>query len=282
MATMEFEREIAEVRAIKRFGEGLGLVFNGAFNEHNGVAESYRIYWVYGSCKDRIEPVTGDGDGRPHESFMDEGVAERQVKQLRSWDYDVLCKGGSVSGSDSCPISRSLLAYSLIDRVGALLHEGTHISLREWGANMPYCLEEAVCTYIGHVGALEFLEGCYADLIEGVRAEIRDWLRFVGFVNRHYQGLSAFYDHMGRENRDVAWQPVLEEAKVLKKECGPRGIGRLYPNGVNNAFFVRSRNYTQCTPLVWRMFGDEGISVRDYLANPHGINERLKERIRKA
>ena len=84
---MAYEKELEEVRRIKRFGEELGLDFRGSFEEVD-LSEGKKSYWVYASLKDKLESVIMDR-GKP---YKDTGVletAEGWAKEFEDGGHDV-------------------------------------------------------------------------------------------------------------------------------------------------------------------------------------------------
>lgn len=253
----DLEKKLEQIKEIKQFGEDLGLYFNKSFSKVDLSKSSF--YLVYASYKDSIESVTT----KPFEFFENNKEAEKRAKELEKAGYDVHLFYASAHAVKDCQITKSLLKETYAWKTSVILHEGFHLYLQFKKIKLPLSLEEAIASYIGYNGAIEFFKD-NPNLLKKAQEQMDWWLRYAEFINRNYNLLSECYKQNG--NREEIFSKAQEEAERINAPYKP-----------NNAYFLRNIDYTKHTDLVWQILRKH--SIKEYLANIDRINSILKRHI---
>jgi len=284
----EFEEDIAEVKAIREFGESLGFDYGTAFTELD-LSRKHPALFLYASLKYRIHSaVPGWTTEKPYEAYEgNKEFAMSRSAELMESGYDVLVFEAELHGAKHCPITRSLLECQSVRKQNGILHEGFHMFLTFHQIYLPYPLEEAIACYIGSAGSLEYCKAHNTGLIEAANIGIRDWRLFSDFVNRNCALLEEFYKEVAgdyaaiqgftEETRRPMLEKIRSEAQDLKSRCDTDAVVYRLSADINNAFFLRYIDYTKFYPLVWEMFEADQVSIQDYLSNPEPMNKKLKK-----
>lgn len=265
------EERIAEVKRIKRFGEKeLGLEFGGAFRRVETDKPATR-YFLYASYKDRIEtPRLGNWPGNiPYKPYKRKDSALRRAKRLREQGFDTYLLKTGIYADDDSPISQKML---LEERTGIraswILHEGMHLThdLKKWG--LPYILDEHIASYVGYNGARLYLEKHRPEEVPDAQGNYLWVKRFARFINRYTKLLTECYE------RGDCSDEIMAKAKnaALRLDLSDEVSS---PDELNNAFFVRYKDYVKHADVVWEIL--DGIDLKDYIANPDSTNALLLE-----
>lgn len=278
LSEADLEERIAEVKAIKRFGEeNLGLEYGNAF-QYVDFQMPREFYWLYACQKDRLEwPILGGmAFNRPYIHYKHKSSAQRRAKKLEDEGLDTHIFAGEAMGRSDCPITTSLLEANTIRKASTILHEGFHIYRHKRAVEttpstiwvVPYHLEEAIASYTGFKGARLYCEKNNPELVDEAECEEEWWLKYAEFINRYHTELKECYERAG--NR--------EEILARAKEEGEENhlFHNLQPN---NAYFLRMIDYAKSTPLVWEAL--DGVDLKEYLADPDEIHAYLLEQIGK-
>ena len=279
MDDANLEERIAEVEAIKRFGEEeLGLLYGQAFTRVD--IEPHRpgaLYWLYASPKDKIAvpELRGWNKNRPYKFYTHKSSARRCQNALDAEGYDTFIYEATASSNINRPMTRSLLQAELHNRARTIFHEGFHITKevrdlvdeleggpRPW--RIPYRLNEAIATVGGRMALQLYAKTSRQDLIEDAECGLEWWFKYAGFINRYHDHLTECYERGG--DREEIFTRATGEAKILGFEFTP-----------NNAFLFRAIDYTRDTPLVWEALQD--LELCDYIADPSEIHAHLLEEI---
>ncbi len=277
----DLEERLAQIADIRRFGEEeFGLEFGGAF-ERVELDTPGMTYWLYASPKEGLriaDPEQCDA-GYPFELYMDrEEVMERE-KELQEHGFDTHLFEAGVYGSSECPITRALLMNERpAVRANDILHEGLHITqnLREW--DLPYSLDEHIATYTGLNGALAYARKHLPEAVDDAQWNLTWWKEFAQSVNHYDRALTECYDRIGGSRNLFAAAAAKLSAHLIRAQAGRELRGRLhYPGELNNAFFLRHRDYTQHTGAVWGIL--DTVDLGEYIRDPDSVNALLLERI---
>ena len=277
----DLEERIAQVRDIRRFGEEeLGLEFGGAF-ERVELDTPGLAYWVYASPKDGLEvaePEQCDA-GYPFESFSDRDEAMEREKALRERGFDTHLFESCAYGSTECQITKELLMEGRpAVRASDILHEGLHITQDLRGWDLPYTLDEHVATYTGLNGALAYVRKNLPDAVTDAERNIRWWKEFAGFIKHYDSILTECYRQADGSRNPLLTAAHKLRAHVIRAHAGREMRARLHHSDkLNNAFFLRQRDYTQHTDEVWETLG--AVDLGEYISNPDSTNALLLERI---
>lgn len=273
MDDADLEKRIAEVKHIKRFGEEeLGLKFGKAFKRVE-TDKPVTLYFLYASYKDRIETprLRNWPENIPYKPYKRKDSALRGAKRLREQGFDTYLLKAEIYADADCPISQKLL---LEERTGIraswILHEGMHLThdLKKWG--LPYILDEHIASYVGDKGARLYLEKHKPEDVPEMQGYSLWWRKVARFVNRYTRLLTECYERGGCP--DALWAKARKAAQRLDLSDEVSS-----PDELNNAFFVRYRDYVKHADVVWKVL--DGVDLRDYIANPDSINARLLEMI---
>lgn len=266
----DLEKKIGEIKRIKEFGEELGLYFGENFKRVDLSDTLFCFIWA--SYKDNLEPVFGYDE--LYECYDDDREsAEERARELKEIGYDVyLCDvsaqgpietdGVSANDSESCPITKALLEEPPEEMASTVLHESFHFYIEARGLYLPLNLNEAIATYIGFKGAIEFYRD-NPELLREAGKQMDDWMHFVEFVNMYYDLLTDCY-----EKGILSKEKILAGANRDAKELG-------IEDEVNNAFFLYAYTYTRNAGIVFETM--EKQSIKKYLKNPREINSFLLE-----
>jgi len=314
----DLEERIGEVKAIKRFGEDeLGLRFGEQIFSEIKLDGQPFFYSVYASHTDRIEsafyrritrlpsrlgkflsrhpllkeippltaklPLLSQKIKLPYEEYdTDKDAAEERKRELQEKGLDVLLFAGEGYGGTDCPIVRSTLEAEPARKAYIVLHEGFHLHswrhMKDGGVEIPIELEEPLGNYVGMQGATEYFREHNPELVDDGRQQYEEWSLIAEFVVRYHERLSECYSKKGKEREEIL-REAREEAARLKDECTIPWIRKRLSSDINNAFFLRYITYSKHHSLVNETL--EGVSLKDYLANPDKINAFLLERITK-
>ena len=268
LSEADLEERIAEVKEIKRFGEEeLGLQFGDIFTEVDIEERSPKaFYWLYASLKDEItvpklKRWTKD---RPYRFYRSKSSARRRQKKLEEQGFDTHLYEGEAYGREDCPITRGLLETRLTRRADVILHEGFHIThdKREW--DLPSDVEESAASYIGKQGALLYVSQHAPEHIQDAKDDIEWRKQWAQFVNTYYAELNECYEKGG--DREEILARAENEAGELRIAFNP-----------NNAYFVRARDYTLRSDIVWGTL--DTMALKDYITNPDETHALILEKI---
>lgn len=267
------EERIAEVKRIKRFGEReLGLKFGRAFTRVE-TDKPATLYFLYASYKDRIEaPRLRNWPERiPYKPYKRRDSALRRAKRLREQGFDTYLLRAEIYAAADSPIFPKILREERTEtRAHWILHEGMHLThnLKRW--NLPYSLDEHIASYVGDKGARLYVEKHKPEAVPDAQEDNLWGRRFARFVNRYTRLLTECYEQGGCP--DEIWAKAKKAAQRLDLSDEVSS-----PDELNNAFFVRYRDYVRHAERVWEIL--DGVDLRDYIANPDEINAFLLERI---
>lgn len=269
MDDKDLEEKIAEVKAIKRFGEEeLGLEYGEAFTRVElNPPSPMAAYWVYASPKDEISVLDLNdlAENKPYISFFDKEATLTRKRELEAEGFDTYLFSAEVYGGlDDCPILPALLKQPLHHRAFDILHEGFHILHQKKGWNLPYCLEEPIASYVGFIGAYKFLQSTSPSEVPILLNQIKRHGEWTRLINKHTKELCECYEQGGCPDE------ILESL-----QWRARGFG--VHDKINNAFILRQMDYRKNAPLIWETL--KGTDLREYIANPDEINAFLLERI---
>lgn len=276
MDNKTLEHKIKEVKEVKRFGESeLGLNFGKAFSRLD-ISKTQHFYWVYASPKNKLHPMRSS-DGASYNKFRhNKKDAEIFLKKLEKEGYDVLLFEAEAAGFKECQITKGLLKLPHAELTWIVLHEGFHIHSDINGIKIPYKLEEAICNYIGFNGAIEFFKKYNPSLLPEALAEKNDYASFFKLCLKYYTELSECYEKGGKKREEIL-SSARKEFNALKKSCKSRAIKDRCSLPINNAFFVRYRDYTEVNEPVEKFL--KKYSIPHYLMNINKINSSLKKEI---
>lgn len=265
----EYLEQIAEIEAAKKFGEKIGLIFDGAFSKVD-LSEHNSFFSVTAAFRNEMKIAFYSQD-TPYQLYSRKEYALQKAEILNR-KYDVLVGELEAVGSSSCQISRSLLEADPERRLYVVLHEALHIFIRHNKINIPLCLEEPIGDYVAYKAALEFCVN-NQELADKIVAAENDFKKFCAFINKYFKKLSEYYQQGGKE-RERIFREAREEAKTSSTDLR---VNRQLKYGarVNNAYFLNSIDYTRHDALVSEVFEREKTSVQEYLANPEKINKIL-------
>lgn len=269
--TVEFDKDryehidqvVEEISEIKEFGEELGLVFNGAFSSVD--LQEKEVFYVYASRKFRIESGIGLGRaGRPWKILPTQTEVDEFIHTHEENEFDWFVYPTTIHARKKLPISKELLeVHSPTRRSLCILHEGFHFYRSHRQLEMPYRLEEALCTYVGWKGTVEFFAR-KKSLLATIAKEndLEQLLRESNFVNKYLKSLTDNYEReLGKRDE------ILEQAR----EENP--FENIPSEQINNAFFLLIRDYCEFFPLVYSKMKD--VSLKSYLDNPQSITNEL-------
>ncbi len=303
------EERVAEIQAMKRFGEGVGLNFGEEMFSEVQRGEQPSFYWLYASHKDRIEsalfwtrsalpyaicaflaryPLVRhiprlflQRVSMEYEMFDSQKLdAEARARELEDKGLDVLLFEAEAYGGPECPLTLSVLEAEPARRAYVVFHEGLHVHIRKhWdkgGANIPPELEEPLADYFGTTLASRYFEEHAPESIGAARLQSQDVATFFDFVVAYHDRLSECYARGGKA-REAILAEAREEALRLRGGCETAWVKDRFSSPINNAFFLRYITYSKHRPLVGTAL--ESVSISDYLKDPDTVNTILLERI---
>lgn len=265
----EYLEQIAEIEAAKKFGEKIGLIFDGAFSEVD-LSQHNSFFSVTAAFRNEMKIAYYSRD-TPYQIYSRKEYALQKAEILNR-KYDVLVGESEAVGSSSCQISRSLLEAEPERRIYVVLHEAFHIFIRHKKIKIPLCLEEPIGDYVAYKAALEFCVN-NPEITDKIVTWQNDWEKFCAFINKYFNKLSEHYKQ-GCSGRERIFREAREEARTSDTDLR---VNRQLKYGarVNNAYFLSNIDYTRHDALVSEVFEREKTSVQEYLANPEKINKIL-------
>lgn len=255
--------KIAFVKSIKEFGENrLGLYFDGSFEKTS--LENPTANWLYVARPDALESAL------PEEAvfmfFWNITKARRAATRYRKKGMHTYLYSAEAHGGRMCPITPSLLEADPCRQAYVVLHEGWHATLRAEKIRMPYALEEATGRVVGVAGAVEFAKFIRnSEMEKRAERQAAAWMELARFVNRSCKKLERAYGNNSPVKRLLG--SLRKEAFLLRDKIESRWEKEELTREMNNAFFMRYRDYTLHYPLalrVWKKKGSLPAAMREY------------------
>lgn len=255
-ASEEIRAKLTLIREVKAFGEqAIGLKHTSNYQDVVALDRDAVSYVVSAAPKDRLEaftwwfPIIGDV---PYKGFFDRKDAEALQAELEAQGYDTILRGVpafSTLGWLPDPVYSPFLKYDIPTLSNIIIHETTHATLFLSGQAS---FNEGFATFVGNLGAQEFLKKKYGEDSEAYRqakAAATDNVVFTEFVQALSAKLDALYQsELPRERKLAERERVFAWAgEVFEQEYQPRMQGhqfRHFPKGkLNNASLISYRTY---------------------------------------
>jgi hypothetical protein len=241
------------VRAAVEFGErSLGLLFDGSFKKY--APDFKTANWLYVSYPHALSSALPQAA-----AFLFDWNTRRIAAAERRWMgrgmHTYLYKAEAHGGS-KCPITPALLGARPARQFYVILHEAWHSTLRLKGVRIPYPLEEATGRAVGVRGAVEFAKSRRdRALIEETENQARDWGALAAFINKHSRSLDRLYSsNAGRSEVGKEFGEIESSARALREKTASPWEKEELTRKMNNAFFLRYRDYTKYYPLALKVF----------------------------
>ncbi len=158
------------------------------------------LYNISACRKDRLEayvwwfPIVGSME---YIGFFDEGQAQRYADSLERQGWDVFMyppAGYSTIGWFTDPLfSAALDSYDAIGLTDLVIHEFTHNTAYKQGDSV---FNESLATFVGHTGALHYLEQRFGEGNEFLQIAVERWADanlYADFWLALYQALQTLY-----------------------------------------------------------------------------------------
>ena len=267
-----------ETEKIRRFGEKrMGLEMSRNYTSFVKLDRNYLVTVVSAARPTSFErkgwwfPVVGEV---PYKGFYRERKAARLAEGLREKGWETLLRrvdAFSSLGYFRDPLYSFMFDYHQERLANLLLHEMVHATI--WIAD-DAPLNEAMATFLGDRGALEYLAETYGEesevYREGVlRQEESD--RFVAFMRELTVRLEGLYD------RELPEQEVLErKGQIIEEERERFRMSyeewfssdryRFFlEREINNAYVDLFRTYNEDIALIESLYEREGRDLRRLL-----------------
>ncbi|OHA05161.1 MAG: hypothetical protein A2934_04350 [Candidatus Sungbacteria bacterium RIFCSPLOWO2_01_FULL_47_10] len=255
ISVAEAEERVSFIKKVKEFGEKrIGLNFCGSFETYN--PNPKYPYWLYVSDRDGVNNVLK----HPYIGSMgNERMMVTMAKSFEVLGYDAYLFTAEAWGGGMCPILPRLIHAPPERQVYVVLHEGWHCTSWNFGRTHPYAFEEAAGIVIGAFGSMLFAKE-YGDknLEHSIERFISSGFGFYDWINASCRAIrdmymSAAFDSVTEEDKEMMRKSIFAR---LWKESGQfrewvRPIARAhFSQPINNAFFVRYRNYSTYQKLM--------------------------------
>jgi predicted aminopeptidase len=250
----EFKEKIRLIQEVKRYGEEkIGLKKTKNYSKYFEVKGSI-LHVVTASEKDRLEPYcwTFPIVGKvTYKGFFTEKDALDEKRSLDKKGYDTWIRGAaaySTLGWLKDPIFSSTLKWDEGDLVNLILHEMTHATVY---FKKETDLNEQMATFIGNMGAINFLTAKYGsrskEVLKAVETQQEDLL-FSRWIDQAFGLLSKFYDQpLSREEklkgRERIFLSLQEELRKMKSQFRTETFENLDITPLNNAVILAYRQY---------------------------------------
>ncbi|MBU0470039.1 MAG: aminopeptidase [Nanoarchaeota archaeon] len=245
---------ISEVRSFSL--ECLGLPIKKGFNDFKEDGQNY--FWVYVSEKRSLNSVVNkELQNRPC-FFDDREKAEDFSRQYQSKGYDTYVYEGSAHSGEP-QITLSFINSSIYRKASVLIHESVHNFLEDCSrdkdfSKIPYDLNEALATYIGERGALNFCKIHYP-------SQVIIGLKNITFFEEFSKRINVYHSLL-----QVNYANGLGEEKIIldsfKKELKSMGIPCKREDDFNNAYLAMFINYTRLYPIISNYFSDGRRTIK--------------------
>lgn len=254
--TPEAREKLALIDEAKRYAEDvLGLKATRNYQDYVSLDRDAVSYVVSAAPPDRLEaytwwfPIIG---AVPYKGFFDRKHAEALQADLKAQGYDTILRGVpafSTLGWLPDPVYSPFLKYDRTTLSNTIIHELTHVTLFLSGQAS---FNEGFATFVGNLGAQEFLKGKYgpeSPEYRQARDAVADNVVFTEFVQAVSARLEALYQSDRPKAEKLAErEAIFKWAKdTFKAEYEPRMKShqfRHFPKGVfNNASLISYRTY---------------------------------------
>lgn len=254
--TQEAKDKLALINEAKVYAEQtIGLRETKNYQEFVKLDRDAVSYVVSAAPPDKLEaytwwfPIIG---AVPYKGYFDRAEAVALQDELKGQGYDTILRGVpafSTLGWLPDPVYSPFLKYDRPTLANIIIHELTHVTLYLSGQAS---FNEGFATFVGNVGAQDFLKGKYGpDSAEYKAAQdaVADNAVFTEFVQAVSAKLDALYQSdRPKEQKLKEREAVFTWAKeVFKAEYEPRMKShqfRHFPSGVfNNASLISYRTY---------------------------------------
>lgn len=254
---------LAETDAIREFGlVELGLNDTKSYTTFINTPKTYVAYVVSAArplAFDRKTwryPVVGTV---PYKGFYSERAALREATRLELQGWEVLVrKIGAFSslGYTADPLYSYMSTYDPERIASLLLHEMTHSTI--WVRD-DVALNEAIATYVGDRGALEYLErryGIASEVVAQARRRQAERTHFTSFVRALAFRLEGIYEQQAPDDWKRAQRDsIVAEEKVRFELSYPQWFGddayrRFVERPITNAYLDLYRTYNDDVDLI--------------------------------
>ncbi|MBI4577536.1 MAG: aminopeptidase [Planctomycetes bacterium] len=220
-------RRLALVPEVKAFGESLGLVPGGSYEDFVDTGGSPTCWNLTACPRDSLAPRTWWFPivGRvPYLGYFDRDRAEAQRRRLEVEGLDTYLRpvsAYSTLGWFRDPVYSSMLDYDEADLAEVVLHEMTHATVF---VKDQVDFNETLASYVGREAALAWLAQRHGDpspAVEAWHSRRRDEARFDAFLDEACAGLESLYgrglapEELGRA-REEAFAQVRARFEAMR------------------------------------------------------------------
>lgn len=191
-------------------------------------------YFVYVSSPDSVYC------SKPFRSFgTDENAAIECQKKFDNEGFHTLLY--HTAGTAAAKLNSLLLSYRFETISFILFHEAMHRHLMNKGATIPYEIVESVCDVIGNYGTIQASKKFTKIKKRTVRNQLKTNENIYAAINKHEFNLQKIPEKAGRDSIFTLCRKEIEE--LLGK--GDAFQRDRFSYTINNAYFVRNRDYAQ-------------------------------------
>ena len=248
---LHFDKQLGLIDAIRSNASTLGLKLNEGFYKTWQQNVANFMYYLYVAMPDKLEKPA-EVDDYIYIGTNEYAATQKARIYIDKGYHTLIYK---TAGSSSTDLTTILLSYPMETIAFIAFHEATHQHIRSHKVYMPYVFEEACCDVIGNYATIALAK-------ENKHLHTHRAKKLTTSMEAIDKCIIEYREKF--EKREyISAQMLYEDCSAKLKKLLPRKdkfFEDRYIYEVNNAYFLRYRNYTENYFLLKDVLMKKGLT----------------------